>query len=176
MSIIEISINKLSMNPITIWEKNWFLLTAGDFTAQKFNCMTISWGSIGVMWNKPFVQVVVRPTRFTYAFMQEYPDFTVCTFPEKYRKAMNLLGSKSGRHGDKIAESKLSPCRSKIVGAPSYSEAELILECRKIFSAPFKPEEFINPGIASFYPTFDYHQVYYGEILAAFGDEEKYTK
>ena len=36
--------------------------------------MTVSWGSMGMIWNKPFIQVVVRPQRHTFEFMEKYPD------------------------------------------------------------------------------------------------------
>ena len=137
--------------------------------------MTISWGSIGVMWNKPFIQVVVRPTRYTYGFMQEYSDFTVCTFPEAYRKSLQLLGSKSGRDSDKIAASGISPCKSSIVRAPAYLEANLVIECRKIYSDEFRPQAFLDPSIDNLYSKNDYHTIYYGEILAITGDRTLYT-
>jgi len=51
------------------------------------------------MWDKPFAMVVVRPTRYTFEFMNRYPDFTLTAFPQKYRKDLSLLGKKSGRDG-----------------------------------------------------------------------------
>ena len=83
-----------------LFDKQWFLLTCGDFEKQHFNTMTISWGSLGIMWNKPFAMVVVRPTRYTYGFMNQYNDFTLTAFPEQFRKDLSLLGSKSGRNYD----------------------------------------------------------------------------
>ena len=71
--------------------------------------MTISWGSLGVMWGRPFVQVVVRPQRYTFEFMERYQTFTLCAFPRQYHQALSLLGTKSGRDGDKIAEAGLTP-------------------------------------------------------------------
>ena len=63
-----------------LWNKQWLLLTAGDFEAGRFNSMTIGWGSLGTMWGRPFAQVVVRPTRYTYEFMEKYDSFTVRVF------------------------------------------------------------------------------------------------
>jgi flavin reductase (DIM6/NTAB) family NADH-FMN oxidoreductase RutF len=170
-----IIIQDFSIKPYSLWNDQWFLLTSGDFIKQKFNCMTISWGSIGVIWNKPFVQVVVRPTRYTFEFMQAYPDFTICAFPEKYRKALQLLGAKSGRDTDKIAASGISPCKSSIINSPAYLEANLIIECQKMYADVFKPQAFIDPTIENTYPDKDYHAIYYGEILAITGDRNLYT-
>ena len=79
----QIKPSKLDVEIVRLWDKQWFLLTAGNET--DFNMMTVSWGSIGCIWNKPFAQVVVRPQRHTYQFIDKYPDFTLCAFPEKYR-------------------------------------------------------------------------------------------
>ena len=106
---IEIPPMDLSLRIFRQWDKGWFALAAGDFSAGKFNAMTVSWGSLGIMWNRPFVQVVVRPTRFTHGFTEEYDNFTLCAFPETYRKALNILGGTSGRDGDKIASAGLTP-------------------------------------------------------------------
>jgi flavin reductase (DIM6/NTAB) family NADH-FMN oxidoreductase RutF len=133
--------------------------------------MTVGWGSIGVMCGRPFVQVVVRPGRYTFEYMEKYPTFTVCAFPEKYRDALVLLGTKSGRDYDKIGESGLSAVESKVVDAPAYKEAEMILECKKMYCQDMEPENFIDGRIESNYPKRDYHRIYYGEILRIDADE-----
>ena len=158
-----------------IWHKGWFLLTAGDFAAGHFNTMTVSWGGFGTMWDKPFVQVVVRPGRYTYEFMQRYGTFTLCAFPAKYRKALDLLGSKSGRDGDKIAEAGLTPEVSTVVTAPSFVEAELAVECRKIYWQDLDPSHFVDAAIHANYPQKDYHRVYYGQIVAITGSDQYRT-
>lgn len=165
--------NKFIVNNVDLWSNKWLVLTSGDFEKKKFNSMTVGWGSLGVMWNKPFVLVVVRPTRYTHNFMEQYDTFTLCAFAEKYRSALELLGSKSGRHGDKIAESGLQPVASTKVAAPSFAEAELIMECRKIYWDDFKPDHFLDQRIHNNYPLKDYHRIYFGAIVAILG-EEKY--
>ncbi len=107
-----ISINDFVLKPFSQFDKNWFVLTAGDFSTGNFNSMTISWGTIGYIWRRPIVHIVVRPSRFTYQFMESYDTFTLCAFPVQYRDALNIIGSKSGREGDKIRESGLTPIAS----------------------------------------------------------------
>jgi flavin reductase (DIM6/NTAB) family NADH-FMN oxidoreductase RutF len=170
---IEIAPMDLALRPFRQWDKGWFALSSGDFSARRFNTMTVSWGSLGIMWNRPFVQVVVRPTRFTRRFIEEFDNFTLCAFPEQYRKALNILGSQSGRDGDKIALSGLTPAASQLVSSPAFAEAELVFECRKIYSDDFDPSRFLDPSIEKQYPEKDYHTVYFGQILRIFG-EEKY--
>jgi len=155
-----------------LWYHQSLLLSSGDFSKNEFNCMTVGWGSIGTMWSMPFVQVVVRPTRYTHQFMEKYSDFTVSAFGREYQKDLNLLGTKSGRDGDKLTETSLTPIKSSIVAAPGYAEAELVIECKKMFSSTFKPEEFLDPTIEDKYPNKDYHTVYYGSIEAIFGTEK----
>ncbi len=148
------------------WAADWLLLTSGDFEKGHFNAMTVGWGSFGTMWSKPFAQVVVRPTRYTYEFMNTYKTFTLCGFPEEYNNALALLGSKSGRNGDKIAEAGLTPIPSSQVAAPGFEEADLIVECRTIYWDDLRPEHFLDPTIDNNYPLKDYHRIFFGEILA----------
>ncbi len=148
-----------------IWDNQWLLLTSGDYAKNSFNSMTVGWGSFGIMWQRPFAQVVVRPTRFTYEFMEKYDTFTLCAFSELFRKSLQFLGSTSGRDRDKIAESGLTPRASEHVVTPGYEEAEVIVECKKIYWDDFKPERFLDPGIEKLYPKKDYHRVYFGEIV-----------
>jgi flavin reductase (DIM6/NTAB) family NADH-FMN oxidoreductase RutF len=161
----EIAIDDFSIKPIHQFDKGWFLLTAGDLAGKVFNAMTVSWGGIGYIWRRPIVQVVVRPTRYTYQFMEEYDSFTLCAFPEDNRDALSLLGSKSGRNGDKILESGLTPIASQKVAVPGYAEAELIIECRKIYWGDIDPQHFLSADIHQNYHLKDYHRFYFGEIL-----------
>ena len=95
-------------------------------------------------------------------------SFTLCAFPKAFRKDLNLLGTLSGRDGDKLAKTRLSLKASKRVAAPSYQEADLILECRKIYFQDMDPEGFVDPAIHKNYPGKDYHRIYFGEILSVF--------
>jgi flavin reductase (DIM6/NTAB) family NADH-FMN oxidoreductase RutF len=76
-----------------------------------------------------------------------------------------MLGSRSGRDEDKIAASGLTPIASKVVDAPSYEEAELVIECKKMYWQDYEPEQFLNPAILLEYPKKDYHRIFFGEIL-----------
>jgi flavin reductase (DIM6/NTAB) family NADH-FMN oxidoreductase RutF len=153
----------------SIIANRWLLLTAGEFAPRKFNSMTISWGSVGQIWNKTFFQVVVRPTRYTRDFMESGDYFTLCVLPEKYRSALSLLGSRSGRDGDKIKASGLTPIPSVIAPAPGYDEAELIVECKKMYWQDLDPSHFLDPGIMANYPKRDFHRAYFGEVVAVRG-------
>ena len=170
--IINISFKNLKLRSIDIWENQWFLMTSGDFMGRHFNTMTVAWGSFGVMWNKPFAQVVVRPVRYTYEYMEKYQTFTLSAFSKEYTDALNLLGTKSGRDGDKIAEAGLTPIASRVVASPSFTEVELIIECRKIYWDDFEPSHFLDQTIENNYPQKDYHRIYLGEIVNIQGTKD----
>lgn len=54
------------------------------------------------------------------------------------------------------------------IAAPGFAEAELVLECRKIYWDDLNPTHFLDPAIEKNYPAQDYHRAYFGEIVAAF--------
>jgi flavin reductase (DIM6/NTAB) family NADH-FMN oxidoreductase RutF len=153
------------------WNEEQFLLTGGDFRAGRYNTMTVGWGALGCMWRRPMAMVVVRPQRYTRQFTDEFPDFTLSHLPAEHKDALSYCGSHSGRSVDKIRECGLSPIASGKVGAPGFAEADLIIECRKMYYDDFKPDQFLAPFIEANYPSRDYHRVYLGEILAVFGTE-----
>jgi len=164
-----INVHDLRLKSLHVWDRQWFLLTCGDFAAGDFNTMTVAWGSFGTMWHKPFAQIVVRPVRHTFTFLERYPDFTLSAFPKQHKKALGILGTKSGRDGDKISETGLTPAASRVVASPCFAEAELVVECRKIYWDDLEPSRFIVPAIEGEYPEKDYHRIYFGEIVAVDG-------
>ena len=166
ISMKEINPNDLALQPVDLWKNQWLLLTAG--TMESCNMMTVAWGSIGCMWNRPFVQIVVRPQRYTLEFLEKSQCFTLCAFPEEYRKDLQHLGTVSGRNGPKLSETGLTLKPSVKVVSPCYEEASLVLECRKIYRQPMDPGGFITDAGSKAYPEKDYHVVFFGEILAAF--------
>jgi len=164
--------NKFLVQINELWLNKWFLLTSGDFDKNHYNTMTVAWGYFGIMWSKPMAVVAVRPTRFTFEFMEKYDTFTLSAFDKKFKKDLNILGTKSGRDGNKIAETQLTIMSSQVVSAPSFKEAELIVECKKAYWDDFKPENFLDPEIEKKYPIKDYHRMYFGEVISISGDEK----
>lgn len=153
---------KLSDNPFKLIADDWMLITAGNLTS--YNTMTASWGAFGELWNKKVCFCFIRPTRYTFQFMERETLFSLSFFEERYRGALDLCGAVSGRDIDKAREAGLSPVEtnSKVV---YFSQARLVLECRKIYSADLEPGRFLEPEIEALYPKKDYHRMYIGEIL-----------
>ena len=173
----DIPLERLAMLPFHTWNERWFLLAAGTYAdapapaSRPFNFMTVSWGGLGVMWGKPFALVVVRPTRHTRRFIDAAESFTLSVLPESFRKALAYCGSHSGRDEDKVKGSGLTAVASRRVTAPSFDEAELVLECRKTYFSDLDPSHFLDSSIETHYSAKDYHRVFFGEILAASGTE-----
>ena len=175
MELHSIECENLNSNTFELWKSKWMLLTCGDYEKNDFNTMTVAWGSFGQMWDRHFAQVVVRPSRFTYGFMEKYDTFTLSVLPDKYRDALLLLGSKSGRDGDKISEAGLTPLVSTRIAAPAFEEAELIFECKKMYWDDLVPDNFLDDKITRLYPDEDFHRIYFGKILVVRG-ASKYGK
>lgn len=154
-----------SIKPHDLFHNKTCLLTCGDFGAGIFNTMTIGWGSIGTMWSKPFVMVAVRPSRFTFEFMEKFNDFTVTSFPDAFKSALTLLGTKSGRDGDKIKQSGLTPIAANCTLSPSFLQATISIECKKNYWQDLDHTHFLDQSIYKHYSDEDYHRIYFGEII-----------
>lgn len=168
----------LQINPLIIEENliklissDWMLVTAGD--KEKFNTMTANWGGMGYLWNRPVVFVFVRPERYTYQFMERSKEFTLSFFTERYRPALNICGSKSGRDCNKIAEASLTPLFTES-GNPAFSEARLVLECRKLYADLLSKEAFIDPEpfAVHYGGKSGIHKLYIAEIKKAWSKNE----
>jgi len=157
----DIQANAIADNIFNLVGKDWMLITAG--TSQACNTMTASWGGFGVLWNKHICWCVIRPQRFTYQFMEKAARFTLSFFDEKYRDALTLCGTKSGRDCDKVAQAGLTP-RETRSGSVFFDQARLVIECRKIYFQDLDPDNFLDPKIHDEYPDRDYHRMYLGEI------------
>lgn len=157
--------NKISPEAITdnvfdLISKQWMLITAGN--RKSFNMMTASWGGLGVIWNSPVAFSFIRPQRYTMEFMERSERYTLCFFDEEYRKALNICGSRSGRDCDKAALAGLTPAADN--DTVYFSEARLVLFCRKMMAQYFDPENFAEGIVDEHYPQKDYHRFFIGSI------------
>ncbi len=158
----KIKATEIDKNVFTLLDKDWLLLTAGDEKAH--NTMTISWGGLGVLWNKPVVNAYVRPQRYTYEFTEKHDYFTLSAYPESMRKTLSLCGSKSGRDIDKAKECGLTPVFDER-GTVYYEEAELVLICKKAYFSDIDSKNFLVDYIQPYYQKNDYHRMYIAEIV-----------
>ena len=144
------------------FDKKWALLTAGK--TDSFNSMTISWGGLGTLWNKPVATVYVRTSRYTHDFMDTNNYFSISFYPEQYRKTLGVLGSKSGRDMDKMRASGLTP--KKAGETISFEEAETTIICRKLFKQSLEVANMPEDVIKDLYTGQAPHDMYIGEVVA----------
>ena len=143
------------------FDKKWALLTAG--TEGDFNTMTISWGGLGTIWNKPVASVYVRESRYTHDFMDANEYFTVSFYPEEYKKVLGVLGSTSGRDMDKMNASGLTAVKAG--ESMSFAEAEVTLVCKKLFRQQLLGENIPEEIVTTAYADGDWHDLYIGEVV-----------
>lgn len=163
----EINVSELQFNPMTMIAKEWMLVTAGN-RDRGYNTMTASWGHLGSIWGHggglPTAVIYLRPQRYTKEFVDREELFTICVFPEAYKKDLGYLGRVSGRDEDKVAATSLTPVFD---GEYTYfAEAKLVLVCRKLYQSTLQEDGFIDKSILTDnYPNRDLHDMYIGEIV-----------
>lgn len=164
-AFIETPPASLTRNPFQAIGREWMLITAGKIDA--FNTMTASWGAWGHLWNKDVAICFVRPQRHTYGFMEQGETYTLSFFDETWRGALEYCGAHSGRHVDKVRETGLTPFET-VSGAVGFQQANLILECRKLYFSDLGEDGFVDARIRrEVYERDDFHRAYVGEILRA---------
>jgi flavin reductase (DIM6/NTAB) family NADH-FMN oxidoreductase RutF len=151
-------------------EDGLLLVTTG--TDGKPNVMTIGWGTIGCIWSRPVFIVLVRPSRYTHSRLEQVNDFTVNVPPRELAEAVSHCGSVSGRDHDKFAEAQLTPIPSREVRSPIIKECVVHYECRTLHRNDLAPDALAQAVHEQFYAGGDFHRVYFGEIVAAYADED----
>ncbi len=149
------------IDPFTKFDKDWALVTGG--TKEKFNSMTVSWGGMGTLWSKPVVTLYVRPERYTCGFLMENDIFTVSFYDEKYRKALILMGSASGRDINKAEAAGLTPLF--LENGITYKEAERTLVCRKIYTQQLDMSSFPKDAFRYYEEGAKPHFMFIGEVI-----------
>ena len=148
------------------WFREAQLLAAGN--KEKSNAMTIGWGSVGTLWQRPALTVYVVEKRYTKEFMDNSEYFTVMSFDVENSKVLNYMGSKSGRDGDKAQALGLHTAYTAN-GTPYYIEATMVIECKTMYAAPFDPDGFKSDIPKNMYSRFPagIHSMYIGEVVNA---------
>lgn len=145
-----------------LFHKQNAVLTSGDIL--DFRLMTIGWGMMGNIWGHPgsAVTVYVHPSRFTFPYMLKKDYFTICFLPEEFHSDVITLGTHSGRDGNKLTMTKLTPI--EIDHGVTFEQAELSFICRRIYASQFSidsvPDEIRN----GLYKKMEPHWMFIGSI------------
>ncbi|MBS4537741.1 flavin reductase family protein [Clostridium sp. D2Q-11] len=161
-----IKYNEYSQEMLDQLPRGAFLTTKNE---DKLNTMTIGWGSIGFIWNKPVFMVAVRYSRYTYEMLENAKEFSV-SVPLKgnLKEELGICGTKSRREIDKFKVCELTPKESKIIDTPIIDECELHYECKVVYQQTMEPGMLNKEIKDQKYPNYDYHVLYYGEIVASY--------
>lgn len=157
--------------------KGVLLTTKAD---DHVNTMTISWGTLGIEWQKAIFTTFVRKGRFTREQLDKNPEFVISIpYGEYDKKILGFCGTHSGRDVDKIKAMNLTLVKSDKVSVPAIKELRLTLECKVAYRQLQDLNAMNNQEWRqTFYPqdkpsTFsgsnqDAHIAYYGEIVKAY--------
>jgi len=165
----KIPVKELNENVFRQIGDDWMLITAG--TPDKFNTMTASWGTLGVLWHLPVAICFVRPHRYTFEFMETSDHYTLCFLEDQHKNILQFCGTRSGKDTDKIAETGLQSLTTEN-GNIYYEQCKLVLECRKLYSDWLKEDKFLVDNLSGKnYPKKDFHKFYVGEIISCLKSE-----
>lgn len=164
----KIDLKEFTGNVFSLFKDDNALLTAGSM--EQHNPMTIAWGTLGMLWRKPIAIVYVKPTRYTFDFMNKNDYFTISWFKENNREIMKICGTQSGRDVNKDELAQLTPF--DLGYSVTYQEASQVILCRKIYVDDFQMCEMFDDKIMEIYPDELYHRRYIGEIIAIYQQEQ----
>ena len=148
------------VKPFEKFNNDWALVTAGELS--DFNGMTISWGSMGTVWGKSVITVYVRPDRFTWNYLKKYDKFTVSFYPPEKRKALDIMGTLSGRDTNKTETAGLTPKETD--GTVTFAEASETYVCKKLYMAKMNYEDVPDAAKKIYQNGIEPHYIIMGEV------------
>lgn len=161
MLFSEINPKDFTDNAIKLIGLDWMLIAAGD--VKNYNMMTASWGGLGMLWHKPVCFIFVRPSRYTFDFLEEKELFSLNFFTDNYRSILNFCGSNSGRDVNKMKAVTLTPVEKN--DFVFFDESRLVLLCNTLYFHDINPDHLLPLLTAKVYKNGDFHRLYIGEIL-----------
>jgi len=144
------------------------LLLAATKRSGASNTMTIGWGTVGIIWGLPIFAVLVRPSRFTYEFIEHSHEFTVNVPSAELRRFVDFCGTHTGRDVDKFAQFNVQTSPGRRVSSVTIDPCPWVYECRVVQKNDVLASTFASQITSAYYPSGDYHRVYYGEIVGVF--------
>ncbi len=129
---------------------------------ERTNGLTIGWGSVGILWNKPIFTVYVHATRYSKEVFDNAEYFSVCFYENEYRKQLGYFGRVSGRDEDKMNNVGLTVNSNDV--APYFDEACLVVLCKNVGRSDFDVNH-VDGYAFDWYSKDGVHTQYYGEIV-----------
>ncbi len=133
---------------------------AGD----DINVMTIGWASIGFLWGRPVLTIMVRKSRYTYEIIERSSEFTVSIPVKDMKNELEFCGVNSGKNHNKFKECSLEIFPGEKTRTPIINIPGIHFECKIVYKSAMRSENLID-SYKHLYPNKDYHTLYYGEIV-----------
>lgn len=162
----EVDVKALNINPFSIIEDDWFLITS--VKDGKVNTMTAASGALGHMFRKNVAYINIRPSRYTKEFIDSSNYLSLSFFDntEDNKKILKYLGTVSGRNEDKI--NKCGFTLSYEDNIPYFTNAHTVFLCKPIYIQAYNYDSFVDKAIDNYYyPNKDYHDLYICDIFKA---------
>lgn len=163
----KVSVYDLPFNVFQEINKNWMLISAKN-AEGKVNTMTASWGAMGELWGKETVTAYIRQSRYTKEFVDASEYFTITLFDGR-KEELGLLGRKSGRDGDKIAEAGFEV--EMVEDQPAFKQCKCVLICKKMYQDDIKMGDMGQEIEEKWYADGNYHTMYIAEIVSCYVNE-----
>ena len=133
---------------------------------KRLNAMTIGWAQTGIIWGKPVMTVLVRPSRYSHELLENARYFSVCVpVSGGWKKELAFCGSKSGRDYDKLRACSLKTKDGSKPGVKLIEGAALSYECEILSKAKMPSSALPEEIRKKYYPAGDSHTLYFGEII-----------
>lgn len=160
-----------SLDYLKVTEKAVRQIQKGAFlvvkAGKKMNVMTIGWATIGYLWRRPMMMILVRNSRYTFKIIEKTNNFAVSVPLKDMTKEIEFCGTKSGRDFDKFKECHLKTRKAQRIAAPILDIPGIHFECRIVYKSAMNPK-FLIKEYNYLYPKKDFHTLYFGEILACY--------
>lgn len=150
-----------------LFDKYLMQLEKGVFVNVKkgnsINPMTITWGTIGIMFRKRVAMIMIRESRYTYELLED--EFTISVPANNaLKQELTICGKNSGRDMDKMMECNFTKEQSKTLETSIISECELHLDCKVLYKHKLNEDDLPAEINDLFYKDGNYHVLIFGEI------------
>ena len=151
---------------------NWALITAGG--KEGFNPMTVSWGGLGILWNKPVATLYVRDSRKTLEYLKSHQKLTLSFFGGDFKEELTKAGGCSGHDvPNKFEACGLTPIYNVDADVYYAKEAKYVLKLTTLYMGHISESEILDKGIVNaFYKDGDYHTIIIASIDQLLTNEE----
>ncbi len=157
------SLSDFNQNIFEAIGQDYMIVTAGDKTVG-FNCLTASWGGFGVLWGKPVAYIFIRKSRYTYQFIDKSKQITLSFLDNRYQSAKKIIGTKSGRDIDKMAETGLHYTYDPDYNGAYIEECDFCFKTSKLYAVDMPYESLPEDIKERYYAQGNEHTMFVCEI------------